>query len=131
VIVDRAAVLLTGADCVLLESHLGRDFERLRNRLDRFHPLFKATMEIRSAALLHTAEQSDFRNTGSLRDDPAEADGRSLTVIAAADRVGVTDRAIRAAAQHGRLCGTRNDKGHWRFTPIAVAAWQQERRRTA
>jgi hypothetical protein len=46
-----------------------------------------------------------------------------------ARRVGVTVRAVRKAAQTGRLAGHLDQRGRWTFTEQAISGWQTSRRR--
>ncbi len=128
--IAERVVILTGADALALVHHAGRELDRVRGRLDRSSRAYRVLVELGTAASLHAAEMASLRSAARCDDSAPQPGGEWLTVAMVADRLGLTEQAIRQAAAAGRLAADKDDKGRWQFTPGAVQEFEERRTRT-
>lgn len=129
-VIDGPAAWVPARVCWLLGRHIdlarlrvaarGRDPELAAVLMD-LHMLGLAWAEQARSATRPAQLGTSFDNTP----EPGAA-CREMTATQAADRTGVTSRAVRKAAQQGRLHG-RLHGGCWLFDPADVANWRTTR----
>jgi hypothetical protein len=129
--VDGPAVVVPARIAYLFEKHF--ELERLRREWHgRDHELDVVLLSWHAVALQYVdTARATASGNGSSMASTAEAAAPS-EVVAAVDSsevaraAGITSRAVRLAAEEGRLPGKRV-AGRWWFTPEDVAAWQAAR----
>jgi hypothetical protein len=88
-----------------------------------------ALHDVASQYALESAMDLPASDAGSSTPEAAEAAPSSgpMTTTDVATRAGCSDRAVRLAADQGRLAGTRS-AGRWQFDPTDVALWLASRK---
>ncbi len=129
-LVEAYSVMLSPRIAAMFETHFG--LHRLRSAVRGADAeLDDALLSIHVAAMTYVeqteAALDDFRSSRKRVAEVPEAPPSLLSVSDVADFVDCTDRAVRFAAEGGRLHGAKDHRGRWRFERDDVAAWAATR----
>lgn len=108
-------VILPARVAAWLERHAGLNDLRIRNR--GIDPEVDSVLQALHRASLHW--RTTVAGSNQAR-EPEVATQSNYSTTEAAERLGITDRAVRLAIAEQRLAAT-DDNGRWRITPEDIA----------